>query len=64
MPRYNILPSGFAYSFIVNAENEEKAFKKMEFILKEAGISEEELELYLFDAMIELKPEGDKETNL
>lgn len=61
MPKYNIIPFGYLYSFIIDAKNEEEAFKKMESILTGLGVSNDELDLYLLDATIELQL---KETNL
>jgi len=53
MPIFNITPCGFSYMFTIDAEDEDEAFKKMEDLLKEMGIPDEEIELHLTDAIIE-----------
>lgn len=53
MPIFNVTPYGFLYTFKIEAKDEEQAFKKMEYLLKEMDISDEEIEFHLSDAIIE-----------
>jgi len=53
MPIYNLIPYGGIYFYKVNAESEDEAIEKFISILKESNVSEEDMEHYLTELIIE-----------
>jgi len=49
---YHITPYGFTHTYVIKAKNESEALKEMESIMKDQGMSKEEIAVAMQEAEV------------